>query len=131
MPVHCRSMSWDQGIFIAELNIEHCRTKLTGQLDEGQRQTITTLLAEEEARLFDLKAVAAERELSAFIALLARRAPAGIRATRGRAASRIARSRTPAAAHGIAASERVSVWRDDRYPCVIACRITIALKTIA
>lgn len=75
MPVHCRSMSWDQGIFIAELNIEHYRTKLTGQLDEGQRQTITTLLAEEEARLFDLKAVAAERELSAFIALLARRAP--------------------------------------------------------
>ena len=75
MPVHCRSMSWDQGIFIAELNIEHYRTKLTGQLDGGQRQTITTLLAEEEARLFDLKAVAAERELSAFIALLARRAP--------------------------------------------------------
>jgi PAS domain-containing protein len=67
-------MHWDQRIFIAELNIEHFRLKLAGELDDAQRRTIFALLAEEEAKLLNLKAAAAERELSILIDLIAQRA---------------------------------------------------------
>lgn len=67
-------MQWDQRIFIAELNVEHFRTRLAGQLDDAQRRTVTALLAEEKDTLLNLKAAAAEGELSALIDLLALRA---------------------------------------------------------
>lgn len=67
-------MRWDQQIFVAELNIEHFRLKLSGDLDDAQRRTIVNLLAEEEAKLRLLQSAAAELTLSELIDLLALRA---------------------------------------------------------
>lgn len=66
-------MQWDQQIFVAELNVEHFRHLLAGELDAAQRRTISALLAEEEARLIQLKTSAIERVLSRLIDLLAQR----------------------------------------------------------
>jgi hypothetical protein len=41
----------DQRVLIARLNVEHFRRKLLSEQDETMRQTITRLLAEEEAKL--------------------------------------------------------------------------------
>jgi hypothetical protein len=40
---------------ITELNIRHYRKLLTTETDPGKRQTITTLLAEEETKLAGLE----------------------------------------------------------------------------
>jgi hypothetical protein len=40
---------------IARLNIEHYRKLLANEIDEARRQTITRLLAEEEAKLAALE----------------------------------------------------------------------------
>ncbi len=41
----------DQRTYIARLNIEHFRRKMVTEKDDALRQTITRLLAEEEAKL--------------------------------------------------------------------------------
>ncbi len=41
----------DQRTYVAQLNIEHFRRKLLTEKDGALRQTITRLLAEEEAKL--------------------------------------------------------------------------------
>ncbi len=45
----------DQRIFIAQLNIEHFRKRLASEKDGATRRHIERLLAEEEAKLADLR----------------------------------------------------------------------------
>lgn len=45
----------DMDRFIAQANIAHLRDKLASEQDEGQRQTLIRLLAEEEAKLAKLE----------------------------------------------------------------------------
>jgi hypothetical protein len=46
---------------IARLNIEHYRKLLTSEADDGKRQTLLRLLAEEEAKLAALESRPRER----------------------------------------------------------------------
>jgi hypothetical protein len=46
---------------IAELNIERFRKLLAGETDEATRQTLLTLLAEEEEKLAELKKAPTEK----------------------------------------------------------------------
>lgn len=62
------------GHAVAELNIEHFRLRLAGELDDAQRRMIVDLLAAEEAKLQHLRAAVAESALSELIDLLAQRA---------------------------------------------------------
>jgi hypothetical protein len=50
----------DQRIFIAQLNIEHFRTRLSSESDDAMRRHIERLLAEEEAKLAELQATPAK-----------------------------------------------------------------------
>lgn len=50
----------EQRIFIAELNIEHFRKKLLSESDGAVRRHIERLLAEEEAKLAELRGPPAE-----------------------------------------------------------------------
>lgn len=50
----------DQRIFIAQLNIEHFRLKLLSESDGAMRRHIERLLAEEEAKLAELRGLPAE-----------------------------------------------------------------------
>ena len=50
----------DQRIFIAQLNIEHFRKRLSSEEDAATRRHIERLLAEEEAKLADLRDPPAE-----------------------------------------------------------------------
>jgi PAS domain-containing protein len=61
----------DQRIFIAQLNIEHFRRRLDGNLDDAQRRLVEGLLAEEEAKLSSLSASIVEGILSSLLDLLA------------------------------------------------------------
>ncbi|PXA97510.1 hypothetical protein DMC47_13205 [Nostoc sp. 3335mG] len=65
------AMAWDQRIFIAQLNVEHFRKLLRGELSGDHRRTVKSLLAEEETRLSELKSSVAEGELLAILAALA------------------------------------------------------------
>ncbi len=47
---------------VARLNIEHFRKKLAVEKDEGKRQVLLRLLAEEEAKLASLTAPPRERQ---------------------------------------------------------------------
>jgi len=41
----------DQGVYVAQMNIEHFRRKLLTELDDATRRQIVQLLATEEAKL--------------------------------------------------------------------------------
>lgn len=47
--------------FVAKLNIEHFKKKLATETDEARRQTLLTLLAEEEAKLSQILLAAARK----------------------------------------------------------------------
>ena len=57
---------------IARLNIEHYRKLLANEMDEARRQTITRLLAEEEAKLAALKNVSKKRETTSHVGEIVR-----------------------------------------------------------
>jgi PAS domain-containing protein len=75
----------DQRIFIAQLNIEHYRRRLDGDLDDAHRRVIERLLGEEEAKLSALRTVIAEGVLSSLLDLLAVRAASILDPTKDRA----------------------------------------------
>ncbi len=57
----------DQRIFIAQLNTEHYRWRLDGDLDDDQRRLVERLLADEEARLSSLRVSVSEDMLSGLL----------------------------------------------------------------
>jgi len=52
----------DQRLLVLQLNVEHFRRRLTDEIDDLQRLTISQLLTEEEAKLAALKLEFAEPE---------------------------------------------------------------------